>query len=724
MNDLRSITWPIEKLDEALGSLARKSSVAPQMSSHQRTPPSPGPEVIAQYGGREIERYIESAASAHGIEAEPVETAYSEIDNLLSGAGPALLCVPVEGEPRFLAILGNVSASTVRKGASSSLSVLCPDLVTRRVSLQAVRAALCRSLEAPLIEETDRVLEEARVPPRRRERARAAILRERLSAARIRGCWLLRPSPGSSFWHQIRQAGLRGRFLTVAAAYTALYILWILSWWLIGRGALSGHTESGWMMAWALILFTLVPMRLFATWSQGVVAIRLGALLKQRLLYGALKLGPDEIRHQGAGQLLGRVFESEALENLAMTGGFLGLFALIELLLAIVILTLGASGAILAPMLALWSGFVLFMAWRYYRRRRHWTDARFSMTHDLIERMVGHRTRLAQEPPERWHEEEDRDLERYIEISRLMDRTGAALSALAPRGWLVVGLVGLTPAFVAGSNSPSELAISLGGIIFAFRALQKLAAGLSQIAGAAIASKAVAPFFRGASQDEDDTPAALSEGAGASASEEGQLLLDARDIVFRYRARTEPVLRGCNLQIRAGDRILLEGESGSGKSTLGALLTGLRLPESGVVLLGGLDRRTIGAEEWRRRVVLAPQFHENHVLTETFAFNLLMGRGWPPQAEDFEEAEALCRELGLGDLLDRMPAGLVQMVGESGWQLSHGERSRLYIARALLQGADVVVLDESFAALDPDNLSQALNCVLKRARTLILIAHP
>jgi ABC-type multidrug transport system fused ATPase/permease subunit len=122
-------------------------------------------------------------------------------------------------------------------------------------------------------------------------------------------------------------------------------------------------------------------------------------------------------------------------------------------------------------------------------------------------------------------------------------------------------------------------------------------------------------------------------------------------------------------------------------------------------------------------VVAAPQFHENHVLTGSLAFNLLMGRRWPPEAGDLDEAEALCRELGLGDLLARMPAGLLQTVGETGWQLSHGERGRLYAARALLQGAELVIFDESFAALDPDSLRQALECALRRAPTLLLIAH-
>jgi ABC-type multidrug transport system fused ATPase/permease subunit len=178
------------------------------------------------------------------------------------------------------------------------------------------------------------------------------------------------------------------------------------------------------------------------------------------------------------------------------------------------------------------------------------------------------------------------------------------------------------------------------------------------------------------------------------------------------------------LQIRAGDRILLEGSSGGGKSTLAALLTGLREPESGLMLAGGLDRKTIGSTGWRRRVVSAPQFHENHVMTGTFAFNLLMGRSWPPTEHDMREADEICRALGLGDLLDRMPAGLFQMVGETGWQLSHGERSRLFMARALLQGADLTILDESFGALDPETLGECLRCALTRVPTLMVIAHP
>lgn len=84
----------------------------------------------------------------------------------------------------------------------------------------------------------------------------------------------------------------------------------------------------------------------------------------------------------------------------------------------------------------------------------------------------------------------------------------------------------------------------------------------------------------------------------------------------------------------------------------------------------------------------------------------------------------VCRELGLGSLLDRMPSGLDQVVGETGWQLSHGERSRIFLARALLQRADLVILDETFGALDPLTLKSCVDTVFARAPALVVIAHP
>jgi ATP-binding cassette subfamily B protein len=357
--------------------------------------------------------------------------------------------------------------------------------------------------------------------------------------------------------------------------------------------------------------------------------------------------------------------------------------------------------------------------------------------------MVGHRTRLAQENPAHWHDDEDQELDRYLKLSESLDRAGVQLNAVVSRGWTLVGLGGIALAFVGGTATAAptsaSLAIALGGVLLAAQGLGKLAGGAQSLASLLNAWQQVGPLFRAAARPRQLPALGFvppQPGAAASRWSEAdsvlpvngkngsQPLIQARDLTFRYRSQGRPVIQGATLEIHPGDRLLLEGPSGGGKTTLAAVLTGLRSPESGSLLLWGFDRQILGVEEWRKRVVMAPQFQENYVFSETFAFNLLMGRRWPPQPEDLAEAEAVCRELGLGGLLERMPSGFQQMLGESGWQLSHGERSRLFIARTLLQKADLVVLDESFGALDPENLRRALECVLNRAKTVMVIAHP
>jgi ATP-binding cassette subfamily B protein len=272
--------------------------------------------------------------------------------------------------------------------------------------------------------------------------------------------------------------------------------------------------------------------------------------------------------------------------------------------------------------------------------------------------------------------------------------------------------------------NPMNLAATLGTILLASSALSSLTQTLSYISGAAIAWKQVKPLFQAAKREEAAGAVELGAINQYSDRDKDGLLVELRDVVFRHEGRGDNVLQSCSMQIFDNDRILLEGPSGSGKSTLASLLSGLRDPRSGLVTFRGLDRRAIGSRAWRGIVTAAPQFHENHIFSGTLAFNLLMGRCWPPRPGDFEEAEAVCRELGLGDLLDRMPAGLLQVVGEAGWQLSLGERCRVFLARALLQKSDLVVLDESFGALDPESLQQAMDCVRRRTKNLLVVAHP
>jgi ATP-binding cassette subfamily B protein len=680
---MKEYLWPESRLSEAIQLLAIQSGLLQAPS-----PLTPVPSSDA-----------EATASRLGLEAQPVETPYPDFEAQLHKMGPALIQI------------GDGFLVLVHK-----LRILTPTGQKISIPASTLRAAICSEIETPAIRQINELLERAQIPAAKRSPARTALLREQLSTTLIRGIWILRLPPGANFWHQLRQAKIHSRLLALTAAHSTQYILWILAWWVVGSNVLNGRRDRSWLWLWALLLLTLVPLRVLITWLQGKIAIGAGARLKQRLFFGALRLEPDSVRHQGAGQLLGRVIETEAVESLALSGGFLGLVAVIELIISIFVLAAGAGGLLQSALLIAWLTVGAVIGFEYYRRNRAWTDVRLRMTHDLVESMVGHRTRLAQLPPDRWHDGEDEALHRYLTASKAMDNSTTALLAILPRGWLLLSLAGLIPAFASGIHSPAPVAIAVGGMLLAYRAFKRLAAGAWQLAGAAVAWQRVAVLYRAASGVEP------APGLVAPKTERCAML-ETRNLVFRYSPRRKPVLHGCNLQIFPGDRLVLEGASGGGKSTLVALLSGLRQPDSGTVLMDGFDRHTLGAEAWRKYIAAAPQFHENHVLAETFAFNLLMGRRGIIGPNDLAEAEAICAELGLSSLLDRMPAGMLQMVGETGWQLSHGERSRLYIARALLQNSEMVVLDESFAALDPENLQRAVECVVERAKSLLVIAH-
>lgn len=538
---LDAVAWPRDRLGDAMFALARRAGLSPRPVE-----PAAPPEEIVGSTGLPLERWMESAARWLGLEAELVAGPLADLGAQIASAAPAL--VRVGERARFLAVLS---------ADARDVALLAPDLSVKRLPIARVAGALREEDEAPFRDAVDRLIAIAGVPPGRAERARAAIVAEQLRARGGRRVWHLRLPPGADLARQLRRAGLHRRLATYAGTHLAGYGLWLLSWWLVGRGALQDRLDGGWLSAWALLLFTLIPVRLISAWAGGALAIDAGALVKRRLLAGALALEPDEIRHAGAGQLLGRVIESDELQTLALEGGLSSLAAAIDLIAATAVIAAGAGGVGQAALLAIWTLFTAILAWRYLRRRARWTDDRLAMTHELVERMVGHRTRLAQERPDRWHDGEDHALLRYLDRGRDLDRAAIALTGFVPRGWMVAGVLGLAPAFVAGGSAAPAIAVAIGGVLLGHQALRTLVAGLSQLAGAAVAWRQIQPLYRAAARADlappvADAPKTTDEQPGEPA------LLEAYGVVYRHGDRAEPVLRGCDLQIHAGDRLLLE----------------------------------------------------------------------------------------------------------------------------------------------------------------------
>lgn len=691
--DLTELMWPVARLGEAMTALTRKARLG--SSSDELADPT------GLQKNRDLKSWIPWAASRLGCDATVLAMPFLSLERELAAAYPAVLQL---SEDACLIIVS---------GKGRKLSVLTDGFEIRQIAVRDLAAAIREPAERGFRADLARMLKEAGLPRSKERRTLDLLLDEQATGKRFDQCWILRSQEGKSTFRLLREANAVQNACGLVVAHLAQYLLWLGSWAILGSLSFSGQMDRGWLLAWALLLLTLIPFQLLTTWLQGRFAIGLGGWLKRRLLCGSLRLRPEEMRHWGIGSFLGQALEAESIETLSVSGGIVGLLAVIELAMAMFLL------GRFAMVLLAWCGIALFAGWRFMRHFAAWTDTRMGMTQDLVESMVGYRTRLVQQPCEEWHVGEDLALERYLETSHRLDGAGSWLMAAIPRGWLVVGLCCLAPSIMAGNNVRTQTAILLGGTLLAYNAFRKLAGSFADVAAAWVAWKRIKPLYDAASRVE-----VSGEAPSAGEIRSGQKVIEADRLSFRYRSTGPAALRGCSVDIRSGDRILLEGPSGGGKTTFASLLSGLREPESGLLLVNGLDRHTLGMEKWRRTVAAAPQFHENYVLTETLAFNLLMGRTWPPTAQDMAEADAVCRDLGLGELLDRMPSGLLQMVGEGGWQLSHGEKSRVYIARALLQKATLVILDESFAALDPENLTTAIDCTLKRANTLMVIAHP
>ena len=188
---------------------------------------------------------------------------------------------------------------------------------------------------------------------------------------------------------------------------------------------------------------------------------------------------------------------------------------------------------------------------------------------------------------------------------------------------------------------------------------------------------------------------------------------------FRYRLDGGEIIRNVNLDIQVGMILGIVGRSGSGKSTLAKLIQRLYLPESGRILIDGIDL-ALADPAWLRRqigVVLQESFLFNGSVRDNIAFHY-------PQAS-MEEIIRVANLAGAHEFILELPEGYDTIVGERGTSLSGGQRQRIAIARALLTNPRILIFDEATSSLDSESeaIIQRNLRQICRGRTVILIAH-
>jgi ATP-binding cassette subfamily B protein len=200
--------------------------------------------------------------------------------------------------------------------------------------------------------------------------------------------------------------------------------------------------------------------------------------------------------------------------------------------------------------------------------------------------------------------------------------------------------------------------------------------------------------------------------------------LSVRDLTFTYPSRQAPSLRDLDIDIAPGQVVALVGENGSGKTTLAKLLAGLYLPQKGCISWDGQDLAATDISQVRKRVAVLFQDFVKYFLSARE--NIAMGR-WE-RAEDFDAVRQAATRSGADAFLEALPNGYNTYLGPQffgGSDLSTGQWQRVALARAFFRDAELVILDEPTASLDPRAEAALFAAVreLFAGRSVVLISH-
>ncbi len=195
--------------------------------------------------------------------------------------------------------------------------------------------------------------------------------------------------------------------------------------------------------------------------------------------------------------------------------------------------------------------------------------------------------------------------------------------------------------------------------------------------------------------------------------------IELRDVTFSYPDNQNSALNSVSLTIAPGEKVGIIGRSGSGKSSLAKLLLGFYQPDTGSVLIDGIDARQIDVHDLRHNIGYAPQ--DIHLFSGTLRDNLLFGANYV----DEETMLRVAQISGVHEFARRHPSGYSMQVGERGMNLSGGQRQAVTLARSLLLDPPILLMDEPTSSMDntsEDLIKKALATLISQ-KTLLLVTH-
>lgn len=302
------------------------------------------------------------------------------------------------------------------------------------------------------------------------------------------------------------------------------------------------------------------------------------------------------------------------------------------------------------------------------------------------------------------------------ELRRAYMREASAAAATVPLTHMGLAVVMSIIIYFAMTQAGSDRT-TVGGFMAFVTALVMLQVPIKRL------TEMSAPLQRGLAAAEsifgllDEMPEA-DEGRESLPRASGRLAFE--DVHFAYPGAQRAALKGITLTVEPGQTVALVGPSGSGKTSLIALIPRFYRPDSGRILLDGMDVQDLGLESLRANVALVSQ--DVVLFNDTVAANIAYGAA---SGASEERIIAAAKAAHAWEFIQQMPEGLATVVGENGVKLSGGQRQRLAIARAFLKDAPLLILDEATSALDTESERQIQSALenLMQGRTTLVIAH-
>lgn len=523
-------------------------------------------------------------------------------------------------------------------------------------------------------------------------------------------------------WPYIRQMRahlgwvLLGALLALVTLLASIGLL-TLSGWFITATALAGASSFNFFTPGAGVRGFAI-LRTAGRYGERVASheatFRLIAKLRVWVYQRIEPLRPAQISKIGSAQLLNRlVADIAALDNLYLRVLSPTLVALVVALLVAVFLALYAPTVALISLVGLAVAGILvpgagFLLGRGPGREQIRAQAELrTRLIRLVQGMADLRIYGGMGLARQSVSEAEAEL---LATQRRMGLISAAINAVMT---LVAGLTLILALLFAaqllGSDliEPAQLAMLLFCVLAAFEAVMPLPLAYQYLGKTSEAAARLDQVVNGQASS-------VFPEQGVEPAQPGQLSFSA--VRFAYTPE-RVALDGIDLQIGAGEKVVVLGHSGSGKSSLISLLSRFWDPQSGEIRLGGepIDRYA----EADLRAQMSVMSQPVQLFAGTVRDNLRLA------SDDLDDSE-LERLLDELDLLSGLSGqGLDYQVGEAGARLSGGQRKRLALARALLRPAPVLLLDEPTEGLDPQTEAKIVECLLDRAqqRTLLLITH-